>query len=53
MPGVPGVLVTGICLAVLQQWSGIDIFFNYAEELYRKAGYGISGALFNIMTARP
>lgn len=48
-PGVSGVLVTGICLAVLQQWSGINILFNYAEELYRKAGYGINGALFNIM----
>jgi len=48
-PGVPGVLLTGICLAVLQQWSGINILFNYAEELYRKAGYGIDGALINIM----
>jgi MFS transporter, SP family, xylose:H+ symportor len=48
-PGVAGVLVTGICLAVLQQWSGINILFNYAEELYRKAGYGINGALVNIM----
>ena len=49
MPGVSGVLVTGIGLAVLQQWSGINILFNYAEELYRKAGYGINGALVNIM----
>jgi SP family xylose:H+ symportor-like MFS transporter len=48
-PGVPAVLVTGILLAVLQQWSGINILFNYAEELYRKAGYGINGALVNIM----
>jgi len=48
-PGVPGVLLTGICLAVLQQWSGINILFNYAEELYLEAGYGINGALINIM----
>jgi MFS transporter, SP family, xylose:H+ symportor len=48
-PGVTGVLVTGICLAVLQQWSGINIIFNYAEELYRTAGYGINGALINII----
>jgi SP family xylose:H+ symportor-like MFS transporter len=48
-PGVSGVLVTGIGLAVLQQWSGINIIFNYAEELYRQAGYGINGALVNIM----
>jgi sugar porter (SP) family MFS transporter len=48
-PGVRGVLITGIGLAVLQQWSGINIIFNYAEELYRQAGYGINGALFNII----
>ena len=42
-PGVRGVLLTGIGLAVLQQWSGINIIFNYAEELYRQAGYGING----------
>ncbi len=48
-PGVPGVLLIGICLAVLQQWSGINIVFNYAQELYRAAGYGINGTLVNIM----
>lgn len=47
--GIAGVLAIGIGLAVLQQWSGINILFNYAEELYRKAGYGINGALLNIM----
>jgi sugar porter (SP) family MFS transporter len=49
-PGVRRVLLTGIGLAVLQQWSGINIIFNYAEELYRQAGYGINGALLNIIT---
>jgi len=48
-PGVRGVLVTGIGLAVLQQWSGINIIFNYAQELYQQAGYGINGALLNII----
>jgi SP family xylose:H+ symportor-like MFS transporter len=48
-PGVGRVLLTGIGLAVLQQWSGINIIFNYAEEIYRQAGYGINGALLNIM----
>ena len=48
-PGVSAVLVTGVGLAVLQQWSGINIIFNYAQELYLQAGYGINGALLNIM----
>jgi MFS family permease len=34
---------------VLQQWSGINVIFNYAEEIYRNAGYGVSGVLFNIV----
>jgi len=43
------ILAIGIFLAVLQQWSGINIIFNYAEEIYRNAGYGISEVLFNIL----
>ena len=43
------ILLTGVGLAVLQQWSGINVIFNYAEEIYRGAGYGVSGVLFNIV----
>jgi SP family xylose:H+ symportor-like MFS transporter len=49
VPGVRRMLVIGVCLAVLQQWSGINVIFNYAEEIYRSAGYGVSGVLFNIV----
>lgn len=48
-PGVKGVVLVGVTLAVLQQWSGINSIFNYAEEIYRSAGYGISDILFNIV----
>lgn len=48
-PGMRRILATGIALAVLQQWSGINVIFNYAEEIYRGAGYGVSGILFNIV----
>src|ERR1700730_7727447 len=47
-PDIMKVLLIGVALAVLQQWSGINIIFNYAEEIYRSAGYGVSGILFNI-----
>jgi SP family xylose:H+ symportor-like MFS transporter len=47
-PGILKLLLIGVALAVLQQWSGINIIFNYAEEIYRSAGYGVSGILFNI-----
>ena len=48
-PYILKLLSIGVCLAVLQQWSGINIIFNYAEEIYRNAGYGVSSILFNIV----
>jgi SP family xylose:H+ symportor-like MFS transporter len=48
-PGVLKLLGIGVFLAVLQQWSGINVIFNYAEEIYRNAGYGVSDILFNIV----
>jgi sugar porter (SP) family MFS transporter len=42
------VLVLGVVLAVFQQWCGINVIFNYAEEIFRAAGYDISSVLGNI-----
>lgn len=43
------VLVIGIILAVLQQWCGINVIFNYAQEIFASAGYAVSDTLFNIV----
>ena len=43
------VLFIGIVLAVFQQWCGINIVFNYADEIFTAAGYGVSDTLFNIV----
>src|SRR6266496_4423375 len=43
------VLSLGIGLAVLQQWCGINVIFNYAEEVFSAAGYAVSDILFNIV----
>jgi sugar porter (SP) family MFS transporter len=48
-PRITKILLIGIALAVLQQWSGINVIFNYAEEIYRSAGYGVNDILFNIV----
>jgi len=48
-PRVRAVVLVGVALAVLQQWSGINSIFNYAEEVYRSAGYGIADIMFNIV----
>jgi sugar porter (SP) family MFS transporter len=47
-PGLAKVLVLGIVLAIFQQWCGINVIFNYAEEIFRAAGYDISSVLKNI-----
>lgn len=46
---IRGVLLLGIALAVLQQWCGINVIFNYAEEVFSAAGYQVSDILFNIV----
>ena len=43
------VLTIGITLAVLQQWCGINVIFNYAQEVFSAAGYGLSNILLNIV----
>jgi SP family sugar porter-like MFS transporter len=43
------VVLLGIALAVFQQWCGINVVFNYAEEVFSSAGYGITSMLFNIV----
>ena len=48
-PGMAKVLVLGIALAVLQQWCGINVIFNYAQEIFAAAGYQVSDILFNIV----
>ena len=47
-PRLRKVLVLGITLAVFQQWCGINVIFNYAEEIFHAAGYDISSVLKNI-----
>jgi SP family sugar porter-like MFS transporter len=48
-PGVSKVLVIGIIIAVFQQWCGINVIFNYAQEIFSGAGYSVSDILFNIV----
>ncbi|WP_299580406.1 sugar porter family MFS transporter [uncultured Sunxiuqinia sp.] len=43
------ILVIGIVLAAFQQWCGINVIFNYAEEVFTSAGYSLNDMLFNIV----
>jgi sugar porter (SP) family MFS transporter len=49
LPAFRKILLVGIALAVLQQWTGINILFNYAAEIYRSAGYGSNDIFLNIV----
>jgi len=48
-PGLRKVLLIGIVIAAFQQWCGINVIFNYAEEVFAAAGYGVSDMLFNVV----
>lgn len=48
-PKVKPILILGIVLAIFQQWCGINIIFNYAEEIFSAAGYSVGDMLFNIV----
>ena len=47
-PKMRKVLLLGVALAVFQQWCGINVIFNYAEDIFKAAGYDISTVLKNI-----
>jgi SP family arabinose:H+ symporter-like MFS transporter len=47
--GTRKVLIIGVVLAIFQQWCGINVIFNYAEEVFKAAGYNVSDMLLNIV----
>ena len=47
--GIRRILLIGIGLAALQQWTGINVIFNYAGDVYRAAGYGANDILLDIV----
>lgn len=48
-PNIRRIVLIGMALAVLQQWTGINTLFNYAAEVYRSAGYGANDIFLNIV----
>jgi sugar porter (SP) family MFS transporter len=48
-PRLLKILLIGCGLAVLQQWSGINVLFNYASNIFSQAGFGVNTALLFIV----
>lgn len=46
---VSPILIIGVVLAVFQQWCGINIIFNYAQEVFLAAGYNVNDMFLNIV----
>jgi sugar porter (SP) family MFS transporter len=48
-PRLRKILLIGCGLAVLQQWSGINVLFNYASNIFNTAGFGVNTTLLFIV----
>ncbi len=48
-PKIKRIIALGVFLAIFQQWCGINVIFNYAQEVFSSAGYGVSDIMFNIV----
>ncbi len=48
-PALLKILLVGCALAVLQQWSGINVLFNYADNIFKRAGFGVNTTLWFIL----
>jgi SP family sugar porter-like MFS transporter len=48
-PRVIKLVSIGMILAALQQWCGINVIFYYAEDVFKAAGYTVSGLMLNIV----
>lgn len=48
-PQVKPIVIIGMVLAVFQQWCGINVIFNYAQEIFASAGFDINSTLKSIV----
>lgn len=46
---VKPIVIMGFVLAVFQQWCGINVIFNYAQEIFQAADYNINDMYSNII----
>ena len=48
-PKLRRIVALGVFLAVLQQWCGINVIFNYAQEVFQAAGYDVGELMLSIV----
>lgn len=48
-PKMMKILIIGMTISIFSQWCGINVIFNYAHDIFKAAGYDVSGVLFNLL----
>jgi MFS family permease len=48
-PKLMAIVGLGVFIAVFQQWCGINVIFNYAQDIFKDAGYSVGEAMFTIV----
>lgn len=48
-PQIKPIVIIGMVLAMFQQWCGINVIFNYAQEIFASAGFDINDTLKSIV----
>ncbi|MBT3199820.1 MAG: sugar porter family MFS transporter [Phycisphaerales bacterium] len=48
-PKMLKILIIGITISIFSQWCGINVIFNYANDIFKAAGYDVSGVLLSLL----
>ena len=48
-PKMMKILIIGMTISIFSQWCGMNVIFNYAHDIFKAAGYDVSGVLFNLL----
>jgi len=43
------IILLGMFLAVIQQWSGLNSIFAYSHQIFKDAGFGVSGTMLSLV----
>lgn len=43
------IILLGMFLALVQQWSGLNSVFAYSHQIFKDAGFGVSGAMLSLV----
>ena len=48
-PKLLKIILLGMFLTLVQQWSGLNSIFAYSHQIFKEAGFGVSGAMLSLV----